>query len=858
MYTQNEDMHGPSPKRSHNNTTARATRDAMVPRPAMALRSLGDVVNRSAPLVSVPPDHSVVQVARVLHDKRVDAVAVLRDEQFLGLVTSRDVASCIARGDILADVAATTIMTAAPVTLSADESPVRALSVMRSGRFRHIPVLDAPNGKLIGIVDVLHLAYDAISRLQASYSMIPSRRTFDFLRAARANIEKPTLRPIVESAPLVTLNRRDTVAQACESIAQHHLAAIVVVDEHGILDGIFTCRDVSTRVVAKERDPNEVTLEEVMTQNPDSASPDFTILESLQRMQACSYRHLPVVEDHSRKVVGLVNVLQLASDALLETSPPTNNRVSMSPPPSPGASGNNLSRRSSYHSTTGGASGTGGGGGIGGFFASLFSSAAYAPPPPSPQRRLARKVLPPQQRSMDPKRQFSSLSRREILLNPENASTFVSFKFQDINSEYRKVRVSANLRRGSFDQFVIDVRRRFMGASRTTASIKLKYLDEDDDLVLIANEEDLAACLEDAKRLKGKAVHLRVSLVQQRGSVPESAGVASPLSSQPSSLQSSPQRTITPRLFSPHSQATSTSDALSPDTSSISSGSRAPTAPPPAPSPSMLKTQEAHSIMMDGNIEKAILVFNEALTLDSTNARALGGRGAARLIGGNSVGAEEDYRAAVAIFDGSNNNNSGDATFEMCISGLVEALVDQRRYEEAQSIAQRPDAKGALERCIEAFGDEVVNSAEAARKAIEAEEYGEAMTIYSNAIRVETAYLSLATDQTARADLRMGRARCYRKIEDYDMALEDYEAAVLLEPESVAAHKGCAACLAEMEQPKRALESYECALKLDAADEEVAREIATLKALLPDPLQEKKVEIAKLGAMLGNLKFSKK
>lgn len=861
--SQNNNTERPRLLKSKQKKTSPAT--AMPPssqhaRNAMSLRTLGDVVRRSAPLISVTPNHSLVQVAHVLHDERVDAVAVLSDDdEFLGLVTSRDVASCIARGDILADVTATMIMTAAPITLAAHESPARALAIMRSGRFRHIPVLEEQDGKLIGIVDVLHLAYDAITRLQASYAMIPSRRTFDFMRAARANIEKPTLRPIVEAAPLVTLSRSNTVATACEAIAEHHLAAVVVVDEHGILDGIFTCRDVSTRVVAKERDPNTVTLEQVMTPNPDSASPDFTILESLQRMQACSYRHLPVVEDHSRKVVGLVNVLQLASDALLETTTtvPSSRMSFSSPPASPGTAGATLLRRSSqYHSSAASNSssgGGGGGGGFGSFFASLFSSASYAPP--SPQRRSLRKGLSTGARQMEAKRQFSNLSRREIFLNNQ-AATFVSFKFRDINDEYRKVRVSANPGPGAFNQLVIDVRRRFLGSSRDTGAIKLKYMDEDDDAVLIGNDEDLASCLEDARRLKGKAVHLRVSLVSHRsGRGDSSAGVSSPLSSHENSLRSSPQgSTVTPKV-SPPSEA---STAVSPDTSSISSGPRIPPLPPLAPTPSVLKAQEAHASMMNGNIEKAISLFDEALELDSGNARAMGGRGAARLIGGNSTGAEEDYRAAVELLDAAGGNVAGDVTFEMCISGLVEALIDQRRYEEAVVVASREDAKGAKQRCIDAFGDELESSVEAARQALESSEFGESMSIYSNSLRVESAYLSLATDQKQRADLRIGRAKCYRKLEDYDMALEDYEAAAVIEPESVAAHKGCAACLAEMEQPARALESYERALKLDSGDEDVAREIKLLKSLLPDPLKEKKDEIAKLGALLGNMKFGAK
>lgn len=853
------------------------------PPKTMSLRTLGDVVRRSPPLVVTSPNDTVVTLAALLHERRVDAVAVLRDDAFMGLVTSRDVASCVARREDLHLTRVAHIMTVAPITLSSEESPARALATMRDGHFRHIPVV-GPNRNVIGIVDVLHLAYDAIVRLQNSYAMIPTRRTFDFMRATRANFERPTLRPIVEAAPVVTLTRRHSVTDACEAMVRNQLAALVIVDERGVLDGIFTCRDATTRVVAKECDPVATMLEAVMTKSPDCASPDFTILESLQRMQACGFRHLPVVEDHSRKVVGLVNVLQLASDSLMQGATNRRSGSSSSKPSSPERSSASPTRRGQPASTTSG---------FGAFFANLFSTANYAQPSPiaprglsSPGRRPSPSpppLLPSARRSMSvasasggpkihprgssflassgppssfaSKRQFSALSRRELLLQPETSpsarSTFIAFKFRDVNDEFRKVRVSTALAPGCFDQFVVDVRRRFVGGATQPGAggIKLKYIDQDGDAVLVSNDEDLASCLEDCRHLQGKAVDLRVTLMKQGSpmSSPSQSFNHSPVTSATRRGDSQPRSTPPVAPPSPSFNSDAQSDAPSAD---------APPATPPPPTPSLGKAQEAHQQMMNGNIDAAVTLFGEALQLDSSNAFAMGGRGAARLIGGNSTGAEEDYRSAIALLDDGRGGIAGDATFEMCISGLVESLIDQRRYEEAVSVAGRADAKSGGNRCTDAFRDELESSSAAARKALEAGEFGDAMSMFSNSLRVEAALAALSPDEGARADLRVGRAKCYRKLEDYDMALEDYEAAVKLEPENVAAHKGCAFCLAELEQMERALEMYEKANKLDPGDEEVAREIKLLKKMMPDPLEEKKVEIAKLGAMLGNMNFA--
>lgn len=428
-------------------------------------------------------------------------------------------------------------------------------------------------------------------------------------------------------------------------------------------------------------------------------------------------------------------------------------------------------------------------------------------------------------------------------------TSFISFKFRDINDEFRKVRVASSVEPGGFNRLVIDIRRRFFGSSKSNAPIKIKYIDEDGDDVLITNDEDLAACLADSGQLGKKTITLHVT--------------SNAISNLMSSVQSSP-----PAFSLSHSNhmtppsAVTTTATMSPNSSVAS---EPPTVPP---TPSEIKAQTAHASMMDGEVEKAICLFDDALALDSKNARAMGGRGAARLISGNSTGAEEDYRSAISMLDDRDSSSAtGSSMFEMCISGLVEALIDQRRYEEALSVASRTDAPGAVSRCVDAFADEVDSSAQAARSALVEANFSDAMGIYSNAIRVENAFLTLSPTSVARADLRVGRGKCYAKLEDYDMALEDYEAAVELEPESVAAIKGCAKCLMEMEQPERALEKWERAHVLDSGDEEAKNEVEKLrKTLRPDtePQEEetagkdKKAEIAKLGAVLGNLKFAGK
>jgi CBS domain-containing protein len=92
-------------------------------------------------------------------------------------------------------------------------------------------------------------------------------------------------------------------------MAEMDIAAIVVTDDAGKLVGIVTERDLTRRVIAKDRDADKVTVGEIMTANPDTLAPRDSALDALELMRTRKYRHLPVVDDGS--VVGMVSIRDL-------------------------------------------------------------------------------------------------------------------------------------------------------------------------------------------------------------------------------------------------------------------------------------------------------------------------------------------------------------------------------------------------------------------------------------------------------------------------------------------------------------------------------------------------------------------
>jgi CBS domain-containing protein len=103
---------------------------------------------------------------------------------------------------------------------------------------------------------------------------------------------------------MLALPQTATVRAAAQAMRERHVGAVLIAAD-GRLEGIFTERDMVNRVVAEGRNPDQTTLAEVMTADPDTASPNDTAITALRRMQDGGYRHLPIVD--RGRLVGVVS-----------------------------------------------------------------------------------------------------------------------------------------------------------------------------------------------------------------------------------------------------------------------------------------------------------------------------------------------------------------------------------------------------------------------------------------------------------------------------------------------------------------------------------------------------------------------
>jgi CBS domain-containing protein len=96
-----------------------------------------------------------------------------------------------------------------------------------------------------------------------------------------------------------------TVDVAVSEMNRQRIGSIIVKEGDSVV-GMFTERDVLTRVVAAGRDSKVTVVRDVMTKDYLSISKDTSIEDAMQIMTEKRVRHLPVFDDE--QLVGMISI----------------------------------------------------------------------------------------------------------------------------------------------------------------------------------------------------------------------------------------------------------------------------------------------------------------------------------------------------------------------------------------------------------------------------------------------------------------------------------------------------------------------------------------------------------------------
>lgn len=108
---------------------------------------------------------------------------------------------------------------------------------------------------------------------------------------------------------LVTMNGAETLSAAARRMRDADIGDVIVTNGNEIT-GIVTDRDIAVRAVAEDLDPDDATLEEVLTRDIITVHPHDDAVAAADLMRTYAIRRLPVIEDG--RLVGVVSLGDLA------------------------------------------------------------------------------------------------------------------------------------------------------------------------------------------------------------------------------------------------------------------------------------------------------------------------------------------------------------------------------------------------------------------------------------------------------------------------------------------------------------------------------------------------------------------
>src|SRR5215471_7697422 len=194
---------------------------------------------------------TVLEVMRLMVEKDVGRVLITENQLPVGIFTERDVLRRVIGKDLdVNKVPARKVMTAPIQGVPQDTHIVEALAKMYKGKFRHLLVLGG-NEAIVGIVSMRRILKLAVE-------------------LGRGLTETRTVGSIM-SRKVVTVEAAQSIADVIAGMIKRHTVATVVINKE-VPVGIFTERDVLTRVAVKKVDRNRTPIKEVMTAKLISAS----------------------------------------------------------------------------------------------------------------------------------------------------------------------------------------------------------------------------------------------------------------------------------------------------------------------------------------------------------------------------------------------------------------------------------------------------------------------------------------------------------------------------------------------------------------------------------------------------------
>ncbi|MEX1829954.1 CBS domain-containing protein [Luteibacter sp. CQ10] len=135
------------------------------------VKHLLDIKGRG--VFAVAPDAPVIEAIRLMAEKNVGALTVMKGSELVGIVSERDYARKVILKDRSSrDTPVADIMTVSVVTVAPDATVDECMRLCTDSRIRHLPVLDG--GRVTGMVSIGDLVKATIFEQKQTINQLES------------------------------------------------------------------------------------------------------------------------------------------------------------------------------------------------------------------------------------------------------------------------------------------------------------------------------------------------------------------------------------------------------------------------------------------------------------------------------------------------------------------------------------------------------------------------------------------------------------------------------------------------------------------------------------------------------------
>ncbi len=231
--------------------------------------TVGNVMSKD--VITICPDEAVASAAKIMSENSVSCIVVVDNGNVTGILTETNFLKRLAAGEKDFDrIKVREIMSSPVESISPNLSVLDAIRTMEDKHTKRLPILEEK--QLVGIVTQTDLV-----------------RAVTFYGRWK-DVEE------IMSKDVAGIQTKATIVEAAEVMTRRNISCIVVLEGDEVV-GIVTERDLLERVVALQKDPGQIKMEEVMSSPVATVSPDYSVFSSSRIMEKMGIRRLVVTED---------------------------------------------------------------------------------------------------------------------------------------------------------------------------------------------------------------------------------------------------------------------------------------------------------------------------------------------------------------------------------------------------------------------------------------------------------------------------------------------------------------------------------------------------------------------------------